>query len=430
MNIVQILMSISFMVIIGCSPKKEQVNHFSSSNDTIILKAEKVKGLGVFSAGAGEIYFKDTIEEYDYPVIFPKNITDIKLAWQYVDMKPFEYGYSKKGEFDKSTFLKYVSAMKIDTFNIPSIKDNSISIMSGRRGNDTIFIVDENNNKDFRDDSVRLYYKMDWKTTSKLIKCKYKIYNGQKMVEDSSWVNIGNMGNKELLFFVSHHLESTFSIDNKNYQIGVVDRQSNFCFDEPILALTSQNGIKKDTLLEKDLLKKGECLKIKDTYYRFDEISNDGKFITLIKEKDFNNIVGTQVGMLAPDFNCHSIDGDFISLKDYKGKYFLLINVSACYSEKSSYECYKELTETYNGKFDFLGIDNSPVTLRNNIRTLNLSGKFAIVDENVMLKAYRPEFCSRTCYLINPEGRIVDKFKIFDWKSNLANTFGVIKASW
>ncbi|NJK96135.1 MAG: hypothetical protein HC905_15590 [Bacteroidales bacterium] len=162
-----------------------------------------------------------------------------------------------------TTFLKENFPCKIDTGRIPSIKDNSVCIMSGRQGKDTIFIVDENNNKDFRDDPVRLYKEMDWKTTSGLIKCQYNVYNGHEMVKDSSWVNLGTLGDSELWFFVSHHLESTFSVDNQIYTIGVVDEQSKFCFDDPVIALISQNGIKKDTLLETEILKKESILNLK-----------------------------------------------------------------------------------------------------------------------------------------------------------------------
>jgi hypothetical protein len=429
MKIVQILLSISFIAFVACSPNKKQVNHFTSSNDTLIVQTVKIKGWGMFPGDGKNIDFLDTIENHDIPDVVPKGITNIVFAKEIVDFKPFWY---KNIKDEKSayitTFLKDYFPSKIDTMNIPSIKDNSISIIFGLRGKDTVFIVDENNNKDFRDDSIRLVHRIDWKSNSKLIKCKYKIYNGKRMIDDSSWVNIGTDRNNNFLCVAVQHLKASFFIDNQKYQIGVVNGLPflRFCFDSPILALTAQNEIKKDTLTSADLLKKGEYLKLGDTYYHFDDISNDGKNITLIKENDFNKKIGTQVGMLAPDFNCKSIDGESIRFKDYKGKYLLLVNVSACWSEESSYKCYKDLTESYRNKLEFLGVDNSPVFLRNNINILKLSGKFIIAEgkDNVMLKAYRPEFCSRTCFLINPEGRIVDKFEIFDWKHKMKQLFG------
>jgi hypothetical protein len=41
--------------------------------------------------------------------------------------------------------------------------------------------------------------------------------------------------------------------------------------------------------------------------------------------------------------------------------------------------------------------------------------------------SYRPEFCSRTCFLINPDGRIIDRFEIFDWKSHIASINEILK---
>lgn len=424
MKITQILISFFFVIIIGCSPNKEQINHFTSLSDTLVIKTEKIKGFGMFPAGAGQIYFKDTTERYDYQVVFPKNITNIKIAYQHIDTKPFQFENLKEDNSDyMSMFLNENYPEKIDTSKIPSFKDNSICIMSGTRENENIFILDENNNKNFNDDSVRVYRKMDWKTTAHLIKCKYKVFDGEKMGIDSTWVNIGEL-NGNLWFFVSHHLVSSFSIDNQKYQVGVVDDQSNFCFDEPILALISENGAMKDSLLKSELLNKGEYLKLSESYYGFENISNDGKLITLVKERDVSNKIGTQIGFVAPDFNCVTLESDSISLKDYQGKYVLLTNVSACWSKKSSYECFKEVTEKYDSKINILGIDNSPNFLQQNIKDLNLIGKFTIADKNQSIKEnYREDFCSRTCFLINPEGRIVDKFEIFDWKETLAKYF-------
>ena len=131
----------------------------------------------------------------------------------------------------------------------------------------------------------------------------------------------------------------------------------------------------------------------------------------------------TQIGMPAPTFKCISMAGDSIDFKNYNGKFLMLANVSACYSKVSSYKCYKDLTNAYKEKIEILCLDKSPVFLKNNIKELNLSGKFIDVNKNEELKKYRPDFCSRTCYLINPEGRIVDKFEIFDWKKTLAKHF-------
>ena len=428
MKIIQILVTITFMTFIGCIQNKKLVNHFNSLNDTLIIQTEKNRGYGMILQGESYFDILDTIENQDFKIIVPVDITQIKVAKAVIDFKPFWYRNLRDVKSDYLlTFLKDYFPSKIDTLNIPSIKDNTISIITGLRGKDTIFIVDENNNKDFRDDSIRLLHRINSKSTSQLIKCKYKIYNGEKMVEDSSWVNLGTDRNNKLSYKVAHYLKATLFIDHQKYEIHVVNGRpfSRFCFDSPILAITEQNEIKKDTLQDADLLKKEDYLKLGNEYYRFKDVSNDGKYITLIKESNFNKKIGVQVGMLAPEFNCKSISGESIRLRDYRGKYLLIVNVSTCWSEESSYKCYRDIAESYKNKLEFLVLDNSQGVLRNNIKILRLEGKFIVAEENdtSRLKAYRPVFCSRTCFLINPDGRIMDKFEIFNWKRKMKEVF-------
>jgi peroxiredoxin len=301
--------------------------------------------------------------------------------------------------------------------------------MSGLRGKDKIFIVDENNNKDFRDDSIRPFQKLDWRTIDNLIKCKYNIYDGKKMIIDSTWVNIGFTRGDKLLFFVSHHLISTFSINQDKFQVAVFDDQSKFAYDDPMIALINENGIKKDSLLKSEIFVEGEYLKLGGNYYLFDDISNDGSIVTLVKEDNVSDKIGTQIGFIAPEFKSHTTEGDTVELKKHKGSYLLLANVSACYSKISSYKCYKDLTEAYSTRIKFLGIDNSPNFLQQNIKELNLKGQFIIAEDNnsSIQKSYRPDYCSRTCFLINPDGRIIDKFEIFDWEQAMSKHFNLEK---
>jgi len=42
----------------SCNKDIDKVNYFTSENDTLIIKTEKIKGVGMFPAGAGEIYFE------------------------------------------------------------------------------------------------------------------------------------------------------------------------------------------------------------------------------------------------------------------------------------------------------------------------------------------------------------------------------------
>jgi len=427
MKYTTVVIALIFLITISCNTEKKNENVFNSNNDTLLIKSKKIKGYGLFTSYSINLGFADSTEEKNFNLIYPKNVTEIKVAHEVVDFKPEWLENIKRNKSDYlTTFLKDYYPNKIDTLNIPSFANNSISILSGKQAGEDIFIVDENNNKDFSDDQIRPYRKFDSKSISDLIPCKYRIYNGSQIVEDSGWINIGTDNFNNLVYSVAHHLECDFSYDNHIYKIGIVNGPPfvRFCFENPLIAILSEGGLKKDSLNNSDIATTGEYLKLGKNYYYLTDVSNDGRLVTLVKEKDVSNKIGTQVGFIAPDFNCHSIQGDSISIKDYKGKYLLLINVSACWSKISSYKCFMDLTETFKNKFEFIGIDDSPIALRNNIKDLNISGRFVIAADNPMIRnTYRPDVCSRTCFLIGPDGRIIDNFEIFDWETVLKNHF-------
>lgn len=427
MRLTTLFIALILLITLACNKEKKHENVFSSNFDTLLIKTQKIKGYGLFHSYSYNLEFVDTIEEKSFKLKYPNNITDIKVAYDLIDFKPTWFENIKKSKSDyMATFLKSYYPNKFDTLNIPSLKENSISILCGKLAGENIFIVDENNNKDFSDDKIRTYRKIDYKSPSDLIPIKYNIYNGNQLVADSGWINIGFDKFDNLLFSVAQHLECDLSYDNHLYKIGIVNGPPlvRFCFENPLIAILSEGELKKDSLKNSDIATTNEYLKLGKNYYYLADVSNDGKLVTLVKEKDVSNKIGTQVGFIAPDFNCHSIQGDSISLKDYKGKYLLLINVSACWSEVSSYKCFMDLTETFKNKFEFIGIDDSPIALRNNIKDFKISSRFVIASDNPMIRnKYRPEFCSRTCFLIDPDGRIIDNFEIFDWKTVLKTHF-------
>jgi peroxiredoxin len=422
-----LFIALILLITMACKEEKKHDNVFNSNSDTLLIKTKKIKGYGLFNAFSYNLNFVDTIEEKSFRVIYPDNVSDIKVTYELIDFKPTWFGNLTRSKSDyRATFLKSYFPDKFDTLNIPSIRENSISILTGKQDGVDIFIVDENNNKDFSDDQIRTYRKFDPKSLADLIPCKYNIYNGTQIVEDSGWINIGADKFYQLVFSVAHHLECDFSYDNNLYKIGIVNGLPfvRFCFENPLVAILSEGELLKDSLNNSDIATTGEYLKLGKNYYYLADVSNDGRLVSLVKEKDVSNKTGTQPGFLAPDFKCHSIGGDSISLKDYKGKYLLLINVSACWSEISSYKCYMDLTETFKDKFEYIGIDDSPIALRNNIKDLEITSRFVIAPDNPMIrKTYRPDVCSRTCFLIGPDGRIIDNFEIFDWKTVLKKYF-------
>ncbi|MEM9528741.1 MAG: hypothetical protein AAGA31_19160, partial [Bacteroidota bacterium] len=168
----------------------------------------------------------------------------------------------------------------------------------------------------------------------------------------------------------------------------------------------------------------GEYLKLGKAYYELAEITNDGSEITLIRENNVSDKVGNQIGFIAPYFSGVTIMGDSVAKGDFKGRYLLIVNTTSCWSQKMSYEHYQDLSEVYQEKIDLLVVDESPTVLKNNINRLGLIGQFVISTNHRSIKSnYREDFCSRICFLIDPDGYIVDKFNISDWRHSLAKHF-------
>src|SRR5258706_5315202 len=362
-------------------------NKFSSSNDTLIIHAEKVKGTGLFSFGAGRLVFRDTVEEFQYPVTLPKNISDIKRIQIPTDLR------AKETHF--------------------------IDVICGVKDNEKIFIVDQNNNKDLTDDSIRVFQKMEWYSSVNSIKCRYLIDNDQKTVQDSSWVKIGTQ-NGNIFYGRDEHLTADFSLDEKQYKIGIIDQMAAMTFTygfTPELALISDNSNIRDTLLNQDLSKIGEYLDLNGDHYRFDRITNYGKYVTLIKEMDFASKVGTQVGMIAPDFYCLSVKGDTIISTNLHDRVMIIANSCGCGGDKLSTEAFYEIRKTFGDKIYALRLDSEIER--------GLEGWHIDMEEKYnrdIYNKYRNAYCSRISYVIGKNGRIIDKFVITDWRSFLSGS--------
>ena len=406
--------------------KHADTNSFSGSDTLLVLKTTKHKGFGLMGPNMfGELIFTKVNEDVSGFFHIPETIDSVEMDFVLLDRNVFVKAYKNAG-IDSTGYFEWLNKGFTDTTILKVLTDAKcyLTMVKGKMKDSTVFMVDQNNNQDFSDDTLRTFKSIHWNSTESLISFDYRIDNGSEIVPATSWINIGTDQYGDTLFGISQHVSSNFFIDENSYIISV-SPAFNCAYGEYIeFALTEENGAYIDTLSGINYNKLGDYLKLGNQYYRFESITNDGSYITLKKEDHFSNLTGTQIGMIAPGFTCCSIDGDSIFSDDYKGKYLLLINVSACWSKISSYKCYKDLAETCNGKFEYIGIDNSPVTLRNNIKSLNLFGDFVIAEDNPMIQAsYRPDYCSRTCFLISPEGRIVDKFEIFDWESVLSKHF-------
>jgi hypothetical protein len=374
----------------GCT-NKPLPNHFLSSSDTLLIRTEKQEGDGLFTLGAVRMDFKDTTKEFANSVIFPKQITNIKRIQLSTDF------WAKE--------------------------PHQVDIMYGKIAEKEIFIVDENNNQNFTDDSVRIFKPVKWRTTDGLIKCKYLISNGQRIAEDSTWIRIGILHDN---FYCgrSEHLVADFTIDNKGFKVGIIDYRAG-CFIYgfyPEIAILSQNSEKKDTLYEKDILKRGEFLNLNGNYYRFENITNNGEFITLIKEKNFDKVVGVQVGMIAPEFICKTVAGDTLRSSALHERIIIIANTCGCGGDEETTQAYYDIKKEYGDNIHIFRLDSKIEKSVEGLQ-IDVAEKF----NRDIYDKYRAEYCSRICYVIDKNNRIIDRFPSEDWKSNLPELMTQIK---
>jgi hypothetical protein len=214
-----LVFSLLIFITICCQKKRVSENYFSSLNDTIFIKTKKIKGNGLFDLGFGGLQFRDTSDNFSSSIIYPKNINDIKRFQLKVDFK--------------------------------EEKDYNVELLLANKDGNQIFIVDENNNKDLTDDTIRKCEKIIWSSPPKVVKCKYLISNGKEIVKDSSWLSIVN-SNGRILLGKREHLVGKFSIDNETYEIGIAEPRNPFSFTygfQPEAAILSKLGVKTDSLL-------------------------------------------------------------------------------------------------------------------------------------------------------------------------------------
>ena len=95
-------------------------------------------GDGLFGNGVGSINLKDTAETFPYPIVYPKHLPINKRFQIWTDFK--------------------------------ADSPNYIDGIAGMRNGKKIFVLDENNNRDLTDDSIRSFEDIKWHTNKGLIK--------------------------------------------------------------------------------------------------------------------------------------------------------------------------------------------------------------------------------------------------------------------
>jgi len=384
MKSIKIFIAVLYILALcGCSATKNKLNHFTSSNDTLLIRSQKHKGAGLFTIGAMSPEFinpDDTI--FKNTAILPKELVNISRLQVPVDFR--------------------------------QEKREHVDILKGTKNGHEVFIIDTNKNYDFSDDTIYNIKQLNWYSDENTVKHKFLISNGSKIVKDSSWIDLGtDRGN--LFYRKNEHLTASFSIGKNNYKIGIADSRNPLTFtysERAEIALLNDNGQIKDTLLLKDKIVLGEFVKLGRNYYKVEKLSNNGEYLTLIKDDNFEQKTGLQVGMNAPAFKGVSVNGIEINSVNMHNKTSIVINSCGCGGDKASAQAYYDILQKYGGKINVIRLDSK--------LEKGLNGIQIDVDEEAnkeFYSAYRGEYCSRICYVIDHNNKIIDKFDGEDWQS-------------
>ena len=367
---------------------QEANNQFSSSDDTLLIRTSRMKGSGVFEVGGTTIVFQDTMDLFGYPIDYPDSLTNI-----------LGFGISADGK-SKLDYIDIISAQ------LPS--------------GDSVFIVDQNNNQSFRDDSIFSLRPIDWYSSRNSIPVTFLVSNGEDTIESHSWIRLG-LWKGDILFGKDEYLSASFSINGKHFEVDISDdRNSSFTygFHTQVAQLTAEPG-KADSIEVRDLIKMKEYLKLNDVYYKFDTISNAGDYVRLVKETNFENKIGIQLGMLAPEFTFKSTSGNTMSTSLLHDKPLIIANSCGCGGDTQSAQAYNEIREAYKEGAYVLRLDSFSEKPSDEW-TINIEDEY----NKDSYDKFRQAYCSRICYVIGQNRRILDKFPVTDWKKNLPKLLG------
>lgn len=377
-----ILYLLTTVVLFSCGAHHKDSVRFKPGADTLVLHTSKQKGSAIFGQGAMPLSFQpDSV--FGYSIVLPKGIDSVRRAEFIPDFRAKEKQH--------------------------------IPIITGLQNGKHVYIVDTNGNHNLTDDTVYPLTNLQWHNPQQLTECHYSIFNGEKMVDAVSWLNIG-LAHGDVMAGRSEQLISSFSIGKDNFTIAVAEpRNSSFSFGIlPQAAIVRHNEITKESISEPEISVIGEYLNLGGTHYRFANITNDGSRITLIKEPDFDKKTGTQPGMLAPDFIGILSTGVKVSSNSLKGKYIIIANSCACGGDKESATAAAEIYTKYNTLATIINLDADKEVLK---RPYALNSQDT-VNKNIT-NTYRGGYCSRMCYVIGPDKRIAGKFFTTAWKEYL-----------
>ena len=164
-----------------------------------------------------------------------------------------------------------------------------------------------------------------------------------------------------MLYGTFQHRQSDFNLGSHAYRLGAMDgvTVSSFGYGlDPEVALLSVDGEERDTLERRDYVKRGEYLHLAGHSYRFDSITPDGGEVFLVRDDQFAEREGTQVGMLAPEFEMVTTEGDTVNSTELHDKPIVVANSCGCGGDTLSPRAFSEIREAFADRLHTIRLDS------------------------------------------------------------------------
>jgi peroxiredoxin len=242
---------------------------------------------------------------------------------------------------------------------------------------------------------------------SKPYKVLYENYFDGKVFQDSTWISICGVENRDILNFeFCEKTTASFIYNSVKYSISAYPSEwAGVKYDsETIFELNDNYQNKKEGFG----FNQYACLGTK--FYQV-TCSHDGRQITLTLDPSAWSKGSTQVGLPAIKFRGLSIKNDSVVFPDnFKGKY-VLVDFWATTCGPCIYEInnnYKDLYKKYVTKnFEIIGVADDPLPKVQNFTATNMISWIMIPDPNRKIQQlYRVKILP-TLFLIDPEGVII-----------------------
>lgn len=413
---------------------------FKNGSDRLVIETTKMAGFGPFKWGVSPIrnsVIDSTREMFSsLPDMagIPTGLSDMYIDFIDLDIVQDFYQSYKAGQISHAYYYHMVTAWKADT---SGLSDNMLKVqvpvvLGKDEENNTILIVDQNNNFDFGDDKRRVLPPITdrdnfWEGIgdSSLIEVEYEYFDGHSTHQLHSWIFVSNYPARPLeeqpdwfrrnpwLYCYAHadYSEGNFTYAGKNYKVAVERKGSGFRIN-PLLILSTGEG----EVLTDGRVTINDYITLGDQNYVFDGISLDGKNVTLVRDQVFvkknPDVItqNTQIGVKAKNFSAKTLDDQDIQLSNYLGSHVYL-DFWGTWCGPCRYEIptLKKVHELYGPKgFHIIGIAKDKAeALSKYVSDEQILWPQILQDKDQSLIKLYNVFSYPTTYLIDPAGTII-----------------------